>query len=50
MAYDNGKSDNDSTDTHDLVWVDFEKVEDTLSYESLKTLWRNIKDKVKEQM
>ena len=48
LGLDDGHSDNDSTDTHDLVWVDFDKVSDTLSYESLKKLWNSIKSKVSE--
>ena len=46
LVRDNGHSDNDSTDTHDLVWVDYLNVGDTLSYESLKYLWNNIKEEV----
>lgn len=46
LARDAGKSDNDCEDTHDLVWIDFNKVGDVLSYESLKKLWNSIKDKV----
>ena len=48
LGMDNGKSDNDSTDKHDVVWTSFNDVEDTLSYESLKKLWNNIKVKVEE--
>jgi len=48
LGLDDGHSDNDSTDTHDLVWVDFNNVEETLSYESLKSLWNSIKSKVSE--
>ena len=48
LVKDNGHSDNTSEDTHDLVWLDFDKVSDVLSYESLKKLWSEIKDKVKE--
>ena len=43
VAIDTGKSDNDSTDTHDLIWVPFEEVEDKLSYESLKKNWNAVK-------
>lgn len=43
LALDNGPSDNDSTDTHDLVWTPFDKVEETLSYPSLKTVWNFFK-------
>jgi 8-oxo-dGTP diphosphatase len=48
LACDNGVSDNDSTDTHDLVWVDYNEVEETLTYVSLKKLWNNIKKEVLE--
>ena len=48
LAIDNGKSDNQSLDTHDLLWFSFEEVEDTLSYDSLKKVWSNIKSLVLE--
>ena len=48
IAIDKGKSDNDSTDTHDLIWTSFDDVEDILTYESLKETWRKVKNKVKE--
>lgn len=48
LGKDDGKSDNDSTDTHDVVWTKFNDVENNLSYESLKKLWNIIKDKVEE--
>ena len=47
IAQDNGPSNNTSTDTHNLIWTPFEKVEDTLSYESLKITWRAVKNKIK---
>lgn len=50
LAKDNGKSDNTSLEAHDLIWVDFDKVLDNLSHESLKKLWNSIKDKVKEYL
>lgn len=43
VAIDCGKSDNDSTDTHDLVWVNFDEVENKLSYDSLKKNWQFFK-------
>lgn len=46
VAVDTGKSDNDSTDTHDLVWVDFVEVEEKLSYDSLKKNWQAVKDDI----
>ncbi len=48
LAKDDGNSNNKSTDTHDVVWTNFNDVENTLSYESLKKLWTSIKDKVEE--
>ena len=50
LGKDNGKSDNDSLETHDLVWTDFDKVNDVLSYESLKELWNSIKDIVEKYL
>ena len=46
VAVDTGKSNNDSTDTHDLVWVDFNKVEEKLSYVSLKRNWQAVKNDI----
>ena len=44
VALDIGKSDNDSWDTHDLIWTDFDKVDDTLSYENLRQIWHESLD------
>ncbi len=44
IAVDGGASDNDSEDTHDVIWTPFDKVEDTLSYPSLKRTWNEVKD------
>jgi len=46
IAIDNGKSDNTSLDTHDLIWTEFEEVENVLSYNSLKNVWRQVKGMV----
>ena len=46
FAIDKGKSDNDSTDTHDVIWTQLNKVEDTLSYDSLKNTWRSVQDTI----
>ncbi|MBQ3493995.1 MAG: NUDIX hydrolase [Clostridia bacterium] len=43
FAIDGGKSDNNSTDTHDVVWTDIDKVEQTLSYPNLKKTWNCVK-------
>ena len=48
VGYDDGKSDNKSMDTHELIWVDFESVYNILSYKSLKKLWNIIKPQIKE--
>lgn len=40
------KSLNTSLDTHDFLWVDFDKVEDKLSYENLKNMWRRAKPQI----
>ena len=42
FAVDGGVSDNQCTDTHDVVWTDFDKVEQTLSYASLKKTWATV--------
>lgn len=47
LSKDIGKSNNDSTDTHPTFWISFDEVDDKLSYNSLKKLWNDIKDKVK---
>ena len=48
FAIDKGKSDNNSEDTHDLIWTPFDKVEETLSYDSLKNTWNSAKNIIKE--
>lgn len=48
LAYDDGKSDNDSLEVHEVVWTEYSKVEETLSYESLKKAWNSIKKIVGE--
>ena len=48
LCKDGGKSDNDSTDTHPVVWVDYDKVYDKLSYDNLKELWLRAKDSVSD--
>lgn len=46
IAIDNGKSNNDSLDSHNLIWTSFEDVEKTLSYDSLKKIWFEVKELV----
>lgn len=42
IAIDQGKSDNTSTDTHEVIWTPIKDVEAKLSYESLKTSWKKV--------
>lgn len=44
FAIDKGASDNQSEDTHDVAWTQFDNVEETLSYESLKNTWKSVKN------
>lgn len=50
FAIDDGVSDNESEDTHDVIWTPFDKVEDILSYDSLKNTWRAVKSIIVEIM
>lgn len=47
VAKDNGISNNESFEVHDLRWTDFDKVSELLTYDSTKHLWDSIKNKVK---
>ena len=46
LAVDTGKSDNTSDEVHDLIWTEFDKVEEILSYQSLKDTWNYFKEKI----
>ena len=48
ICFDDGPSDNTSTDTHDLHWIPFLDVEKTLSYQSLKTMWNSVKSTIQK--
>ena len=50
LAEDMGVSDNDSTDTHEVMWVDIENIENSLSYPSLKKLWIKMKEYVLDEL
>ena len=50
FALDAGKSNNLSTDTHDLIWTPFNKVEQKLTYNSLKVTWNNVKQVIQKIM
>lgn len=43
IAYDGGKSDNKSNETHPLIWLNYDDVYDRLTYETDKELWNKIK-------
>lgn len=46
IAIDKGHSDNKSEDTHEVHWVPFENVESKLSYQRLKNMWNEIKNRI----
>lgn len=48
VATDEGHSDNSSWDSHDTYFIDFDKVEDKLSYENLKKSWQEIKGEIQK--
>ena len=39
FALDGGHSDNDSIDTHDVIWTPISEVADKLTYDNLRELW-----------
>lgn len=48
FAIDKGICNNQSEDTHDIIWTQFDKVEETLSYENLKNTWNSVKNIINE--
>lgn len=48
LATDDGPSDNSSSDTHPTVWVDIDDVEEKVSYDNLKELYRKFLPRIKE--
>ena len=46
LGFDDGESDNDSEDVHDLIWCDIDKVVDMLTRESTKKMFLDVKDKI----
>ena len=50
LAEDIGKSDNTSEDVHDLIWTEFEKVDEILTYQSLKETWNFFKEKIAKML
>lgn len=47
IAYDGGHSDNDSLETHPVIWLDYSEVYDKLTYDSDKELWNIVKEVIK---
>lgn len=48
LAKDGGLSSNDSLDSHELLWVSIDEVEDLLTYPSLKNIWNQVKGEVEK--
>ena len=46
LSIDLGNCNNESTDSHKLIWTNFSDVENTLSHKSLKTVWGIAKTKI----
>lgn len=46
IAIDKGHSDNTSEDTHEVCWLKFDEVEEKLSYQTLKDMWNEMKDRI----
>ena len=46
LGFDDGKSDNDSEDVHDLIWCDIDKVSETLTREYTINMFLSVKDKI----
>jgi len=50
LAKDAGPSNNSSLEVHDLKWVDWSAVEETLTYRNLKDFWIRVKENVKRYL
>lgn len=48
FAIDKGKSNNQSEDTHDVIWTSVDKVLEVLSYDSLKNTWKAVEEIILE--
>lgn len=46
LGYDDGISYNDSLETHGLVWCDIDSVEDKLTYNTSKEMFKSVKSKI----
>ena len=50
FALDDGPSDNDSLDTHPTFWIPIDEVEDKLTYDNNKEIWRIAKEIIKGEI
>ena len=50
LGIDDGESDNDSEEVHDLIWCDIENVYDKLTHESTKKMFLDVKNKIIERV
>ena len=48
IAIDDGKSDNDSTDTHEFKWIKIDEVLDILTYDSLKRDFKEVLPEIRK--
>ena len=46
LSTDLGNCDNKSTDSHKLIWAEFDKVENILTHKSLKSIWNIARKKI----
>ena len=50
IAKDNGHSDNNSLEVHELIWKNVNEVDSILSHDHTKEIWNNVKDIVIKYM
>lgn len=46
LGIDDGKSDNDSTEVHDLIWCDIDNVDKKLTHERTAKMFLEVKNKI----
>ena len=50
LGIDDGESENNSLEVHDLIWCDIDLVEEKLTYDSSKLMFKNVKDRIKNSI
>lgn len=50
LGIDDGESENNSLEVHDLVWCDIDLVEEKLTYNTSRLMFKNVKDKIKNSI